>query len=71
MIRKLKMESFKVLPYIVLITDYGRPVKKLPSLHGQKSTPTPKILSTAEAYLVCHIGPNFQMSLINAFIGCP
>ena len=52
-------------------TDYGRPVRKLPSLHGQKSTPTPKFLGTAEAYFVCHIGPNFQISLISAFIGCP
>ena len=53
------------------ITDYGRPVRKLPSLHGQKSTPNPKFLGTAEAYFVCHIGPNFQISLIYAFIGCP
>ena len=52
-------------------TDYGRPVRKLPSLHGRKLTPTPKLLGTAEAYFVCHIGPNFQISLIYAFIGCP
>jgi hypothetical protein len=52
-------------------TDYGRPVKKLPSLHGRKSTPTPKFLGTAEAYFVCNISPNFQISLIYAFIGCP
>ena len=45
-------------------TDYGRPVRKSPSLHGRKSTPTPKFLGTAEAYFVCQIGPNFQMSLI-------
>ena len=51
--------------------NYGGPVKKLPSLHGQKSTPTPKFLGTAEAYFVCHISPNFQISLIYAFIGCP
>ena len=56
---------------IILGTDYGRPVRKPPSLHGQKSTPTPKFLGTAEAYYVCHIGPNFQISLIYAFIGCP
>ena len=36
-----------------------------------KSTLTPKFLGTAEAYFVCHIGPNFQISLIYAFIGCP
>ena len=49
----------------------GRPVEKSPSLHGRKSTPTPKFLGTAKAYFVCHIGPNFQISLIYAFIGCP
>ena len=37
------------LPYVVKVTDYGRPVRKSPSLHGQKSTPTPKFLDTAEA----------------------
>ena len=52
-------------------TDYGREVRKLPLLHSRKSTPTPKFLGTAEAYFVCHIGPNFQISLIYAFIGCP
>ena len=52
-------------------TDYGCPVRKLPSLHGRKSTPTPKFLGTAKAYFVCHISPNFQISLIYAFIGCP
>jgi hypothetical protein len=25
----------------------------------------------AKAYFVCHIGPNLQISLIYAFIGCP
>ena len=52
-------------------TDYGRPVRKSLSLHGQKSTPNPKFLVTAEAYFICHIAPNFQISLIYAFIGCP
>ena len=54
-----------------MITDYGRPVRKSPSLHGQKSTPTPKFLVAAEAYVVYQIDPNFQISLIYAFIGCP
>ena len=56
------------------VTDYERPVSKLPSLQGQKSNPTPKFLGTAEAaeaYFVCHIRPKFQISLIHAFIGCP
>ena len=37
-------------------TDYGRPERKQPSLHGQKFNPNPKFLGTAEAYFVCHIG---------------
>ena len=56
---------------VKLTTDYGHPDSKLPSLNGRKSTPTPKFLGTAEAYFVCQIGPNFQISLIYAFIGCP
>ena len=56
---------------ITEITDYGHLVMQSPSLHGQKYTPTPKFLGMAEAYFVCHIGPNFQISLIYAFIGCP
>ena len=59
------LKSYHKLYYT---TDYGRPVKKLPSLHGRKSTPTPKFLGTAEAYFVCHIDPKFQISLIYAFI---
>ena len=49
-------------------TDYGRPERKQPSLHGRKFNPNPKFLGTAEAYFVCHIGPIFQISLIYAFI---
>ena len=58
---------------ISAITDHGRPVRKSPSLHGRKPSPTPKFLGMAEAYFICHspIGPNFQISLIDAFIGCP
>ena len=51
--------------------DYGRPVKKSTSLHSLKSNPNPTYLVTAEAYFVCHISPNFQISLIFAFIGSP
>ena len=56
---------------MVPATDYGRPERKKPSLHGQKFTPTPKFLGMVAAYFVCHIGPFFQISLIYAFIGCP
>ena len=45
-------------------TDYVRPERKQPSLHGHRFTPTPKCF-------VCHIGPALQISLIYAFIGCP
>ena len=41
------------------------------ALHGRKSTLTTNFLATAEAYFVCYIGPNFQIYLIYAFIGCP
>ena len=65
------IELFSSCSAAVNITDQGRPVRKLHSLHGRKSTPTPKFVSTDEAYFVCHIGPSFQISLIYAFIGCP
>ena len=39
--------------------------------HGRKLTPNPKFLSMTEAYFVCHIGPNFQISMLYAFIACP
>ena len=42
------------------ITDYGQPVKKLSSLHSQKSNSNPKFLGTDEAYFVYHISPKFQ-----------
>ena len=54
-----------------IITDYGRPERKSPSMNGRKSTPTTKFLGTAEAYFVRHVGQNFQISLIYAFIWCP
>ena len=49
---------------IALGTDYERPLKKPPSLYGQKSNPNPKFIGMAEAYFVCHIGPKFQVSWI-------
>ena len=54
---------------IVKNTDNGRPKRKQPSLNGRKFNPNPKFLGTAEAYF--NIGPNFQISLIYAFIECP
>ena len=57
--------------FMHILTDYGCLVRKSPSLHNRKSTPTLKFLGTTEAYFVCHMGPNFQISLIYAFIGCP
>ena len=51
--------------------DYGRPLRKLSSLQGQKSNPNHKFLGTADACFDGHIGPNFQIFLIYAFIGCP
>jgi hypothetical protein len=56
--------------WIPSCTDYGHQVRNSSSLHGRKSPPTPKFLGTAEAYFVCQISPNFQISLIYAFIGC-
>jgi hypothetical protein len=56
---------------IHISTDYGRLVRKSPSLPGRKSNPNPEFIGTAEAYFVCHIGPKFQVSLIYALIGCP
>ena len=47
-------------PLILLSTDYGRPERKKPSLHGRKFTPTPKFLVTAKAYFVCHFSPIFS-----------
>ena len=47
---------------MTLITDYGHPVRKSPSLHSQKSNPNPKFIGTAESYFVCHIGLKFQVS---------
>ena len=63
-------EPLNETTHVAISTDYGRPVRKSTSLHVLESTPTPKFLGTAETYFVCHIGPNYQISLIYAFIGC-
>ena len=41
--------------YMLYTTDYGPPVRKSPSPHGRKSTPTPKFFGSAKAYFVCHM----------------
>ena len=51
------------------IKDYRRPVRKSLPLHGRKIHSHSQFFGTAEAYFVCHIGPNFQIFLIYAFIG--
>ena len=50
----------RCLSFTSLTTDYGRQVRKLPSLHNRKITPTPKFLGTTEAYFVFHIGSIFR-----------
>ena len=60
-----------LMPLMIQLTDYRRLLRKSPSLHGRKLTPTPKFFATAKAYFVCHIGPNFHFILIYIFIGCP
>ena len=60
--------AFFMFEFIISSNCMGHGLR-MPSLHGQKSNP--KFLGTAEAHFVCHNGPNFQISLIYAFIGCP
>ena len=54
---------------LLISTDYRHPVRKSPSLHSQKSNPNPKLLGTAEAYFVCHIGPKFQIFWFMSSLG--
>ena len=68
--KPIKIRTPSILE-LATTADNERPVRKLRSLHGRKPTPIYKFLGTAGAYFVCHIGPNFQISLIFAFIGCP
>ena len=39
-------------------------VRKSPSLHSQKSTPTPKFLGTAKEFFVCYISPNCTVGMV-------
>ena len=57
--------------HIIATTDYGLPEGKQRLLHGRKFNHNPKFLGMAKAYLVCQIGPIFQISWIYVFIGCP
>jgi hypothetical protein len=61
---KVKNQKSYIIPTFLFCQsiNYERPVRELPSLHGRKFTPIPKFLGTEEAYFVCHIGPNFQIS---------
>ena len=45
---------------LVWATDYEHLVRKSPSLHGRKSTPTSKFLGTAEAYFYLPQSPKFS-----------
>ena len=65
------LDTIRIIILLIKPMDYGRPVMKLPSLHGQKSNPNPKSLGTAETYFVCRSGLNFQISSIYAFTECP
>ena len=47
-----------------ITTDY-RPSEEIAFTVDQKSNPNPKVSGTAEAYFVCHIGHNFQISSQN------
>ena len=47
-----------LIPEMINVTDYGRPERKYPSLHGRKFNTNPKFLGMANAYFV---GPIFQM----------
>ena len=57
-------EAFGYVNCMATHMNYKRMVRKLSSLHGRKSTPTPKFFGTTEAYFVYHIGLYFQISLI-------
>ena len=49
-----------ITPWLMVgLTDYGRSVRKSPSLNGQKLNPSPKLFGMTEAYFVCHISPKF------------
>ena len=52
----LYFEEHRQISVTAMYTDYGRPVKKSPSLHGRKSNPNPTFTGMVEAYFVCLIG---------------
>ena len=57
--------------FIVFTNQLQMPGEEIAFTEWPKIYSTPKFLGTAKAYFVCHIGPNFQISLIDACIGCP
>ena len=61
--RARKKSTYSISKVKCKSMDYGRPMRKSSSLQGRKSTPTPNFLGTTEAYFVCLIGANFQISL--------
>ena len=67
-VRFLKESGISQIAFEIYFNDHGlqAPREEI----AEKFTPTTKFLGTAKAYFVCHIGPNFQISLIYAFIGC-
>ena len=51
--------TFKVSNAMIATANYGRLMRKSPSLHDRRSNPNPKFLGTPKAYFVCHIDQNF------------
>ena len=55
-------------------TDYGRPERKKPSLHGRKFTPTPKFLGTgkswSEALIFASTNPQYDDKLFIVHENC-
>ena len=52
-------QFFEKSPMLV-VTDYGRLMRKLPSLHGRKSDANPKLLGTAEHISSATSAQNFK-----------
>ena len=57
---KFFVQNKRKLNQMLFSTDYGRPERKEPSLHGRKFTPTPKFLGTAEGKFCLPHRPKFS-----------